>query len=90
MARPARRRNKARAARLNRVDLAMAEALTRCTECGAAVRNDASTCPRCRYPRWYTLKKVAICLLVVGLLIGLTKYLMMFGDRTLALWFGPS
>jgi hypothetical protein len=67
----------------------MAEALTRCTECGAAV-GDAATCPRCRHPRWYTLKKVALCLLVVGILIGLTKYLMTFGERTLALWFGPS
>lgn len=67
----------------------MADVLNTCTECGAAVGN-ASICSRCRYPRWYTLKKVAICLLVVGVLIGFTKYLMMFGDRTLTQWFGPS
>jgi hypothetical protein len=58
-----------------------------CTECGAPVGN-AAVCPRCRYPKWYTLKKVAICLFVVAALIAITKYFVSIGDRTLGQWFG--
>lgn len=58
-----------------------------CTECGAPV-NNAAVCPRCRHPKWYTLKKVTICFVIVLGLIAITKYFVSVGDRTLAQWFG--
>jgi hypothetical protein len=52
------------------------------------VAGHQAVCPRCRHPRWYTAKKVAICLLGVLVLIAITKYFVSMGDRTLAQWFG--
>jgi uncharacterized paraquat-inducible protein A len=62
--------------------------LTSCTECGAELRQNQETCPRCHHPRWYTLKKTSILLLIIVLLVALTKYLVVFVDRTLSQWFG--
>jgi uncharacterized paraquat-inducible protein A len=62
--------------------------LTRCTECGAELRKNQETCPRCHHPRWYTLKKTSILLLIIVLLVVLIKYVVVFGDRTLNQWLG--
>ena len=67
---------------------AVPEALvSTCTECGASVGHTA-VCPQCRHPKWYTLKKVAICFIVVVVLVVITKSFVLVGDRTLAQWFG--
>jgi predicted nucleic acid-binding Zn ribbon protein len=66
----------------------METAATNCTECGAAMKSDQVLCSRCHRPRWYTLKKVSACLLTIALIAILIRYLVMFGDRTLSLWFG--
>jgi len=59
-----------------------------CTECGAYIEGDRDTCPRCHRPKWYTLKKISICLLVIATLMLFIKYVAVFGDRTLSQWFG--
>jgi hypothetical protein len=46
-----------------------------CTECGARVISTEGACPRCRHPRWYTLRKVAICFAIVAALLLLIRYL---------------
>ena len=61
---------------------------TSCTECGASRPPDQGLCPRCHRPRWYTLKKISACLLIVVILAALIKYAVVYGDRTLSLWFG--
>jgi uncharacterized paraquat-inducible protein A len=61
---------------------------TSCTECGAVIPGDRSSCPRCHLPRWYTLKKVSLCVVVVVVLAILVRYAVQFGERTLSLWFG--
>ena len=61
---------------------------TSCTECGAAMKPAQVLCPRCHRPRWHTLKKVSACLLVVALLAILIRIIVIYGDRTLSLWFG--
>jgi uncharacterized paraquat-inducible protein A len=66
----------------------METALTSCTECGAKIRGDDGLCPRCHHPRWYTLKKISAFLLIVAILAALIKCVVMYGDRTLNLWFG--
>jgi len=66
----------------------METASTSCTECGAVIPTDRGLCPRCHRPRWYTLKKVSVCLLVVVILAVLIRYVVRSGDRTLSLWFG--
>jgi hypothetical protein len=59
-----------------------------CTECGADLPSDQDTCPRCHRPRWYTLKKISIFVLVIVTLMIFIKYVVVFGDRTLSQWFG--
>lgn len=59
-----------------------------CTECGAAMKPTQVLCSRCHRPRWHTLKKVSACLLVVALLAILIRIIVIYGDRTLSLWFG--
>ncbi len=66
----------------------MGTASTSCTECGAEVQGHQTLCPNCYRPRWYTLKKVSACLLVILILAVLLRYLVGYGDRTLAQWFG--
>jgi uncharacterized OB-fold protein len=46
-----------------------------CTECGTRVVSTEGVCPRCRHPRWYTLRKVAICLAIVAALLVVIRYL---------------
>jgi hypothetical protein len=55
---------------------------------GANIPPNQELCPRCHRPRWYTLKKLAVLLLIIGLLMALIKYSVEYGDRTLSLWFG--
>ncbi len=62
--------------------------LSSCTECGAHVKDDQSTCPKCHRPRWYTLKKISICLLILASLAMCIKIMVTYGDRTLSQWFG--
>ena len=52
------------------------------------MKPDQVLCLRCHRPRWHTLKKVSACLLVVALLAILIRYTVIYGDRTLTLWFG--
>ena len=59
-----------------------------CTECGAAMKPDQVLCARCHRPRWHTLKKVSACLLIVAVLAVSIRYMVMYGARTLSLWFG--
>jgi uncharacterized OB-fold protein len=66
----------------------METAATSCTECGAAMEPDQVLCSRCHRPRWHTLKKVSACLLIVAVIAILIRYVVMYGDRTLSLWFG--
>jgi uncharacterized OB-fold protein len=66
----------------------METALTSCTECGANVQGDQGLCPRCHRPRWYTLKKISAVLVIIVILMTLIKFLAVYGDRTLSLWFG--
>jgi uncharacterized OB-fold protein len=66
----------------------METTLISCTECGANVQGDQELCPRCHRPRWYTLKKISACLLIIVILVALVKYVVMYGDRTLSQWFG--
>jgi hypothetical protein len=66
----------------------METALTSCTECGADFPRNQDLCPRCHRPRWYTLKKLSALLLIIGLLVALIKYLVVYGDRTLSQWLG--
>jgi uncharacterized OB-fold protein len=66
----------------------MNAAATSCTECGAVMKPDQVLCPRCHRPRWHTLKKVSACLLIVAVFAILIRYAVMYGDRTLNLWFG--
>jgi uncharacterized paraquat-inducible protein A len=66
----------------------METTLISCTECGANPRGDQVLCPRCHRPRWYTLKKISACLLIIVILMALIKYLAVYGDRMLSLWFG--
>jgi uncharacterized OB-fold protein len=61
---------------------------TSCTECGAVIPSGRSLCPRCHRPRWYTLKKVSLCVLVVVVLAILIRYTVQFGDRAMSFWFG--
>jgi hypothetical protein len=63
-------------------------ALTSCTECGAEVGGHQDLCPRCHRPRWYTLKKISACVLIIVILMALIKYAAVYGDRTLGQWFG--
>lgn len=63
-------------------------AATSCTECGASMKPDEVLCSRCHRPRWHTLKKVSACLLIVAVFAVLIRYVVMYGDRTLNLWFG--
>jgi hypothetical protein len=46
-----------------------------CTECGTLVVSTEEVCPRCRHPRWYTLRKVAICFAIVAALLFVIRYL---------------
>ncbi|HEV7601837.1 MAG TPA: hypothetical protein VGO49_16475 [Bradyrhizobium sp.] len=46
-----------------------------CTECGTRVVSRDGICPRCRYPRWYTLRKVAIFSGIVAALLLVIRYL---------------
>jgi hypothetical protein len=46
-----------------------------CTECGTRVASTEGVCPRCRHPRWHTLRKVAICLGIVAALLLVIRYL---------------
>ena len=62
--------------------------MSSCTECGAQVHAGRETCPRCHRPRWYTLKKISLFLLVIVVLMGFIKYIVTVGDRTLSQWFG--
>jgi uncharacterized OB-fold protein len=66
----------------------METALTSCTECGATLGANRELCPRCHRPRWYTLKKISVCLLIIAILVALIKYAVVYGDRTLSQWFG--
>ena len=66
----------------------MERAAAICTECGASIRRDQPVCPRCHRPRWYTLKKISLCLLIVGALVLLIHYAARYADKTLGLWFG--
>ena len=66
----------------------MKTAATSCTECGAAMKPDQVLCSRCHRPRWHTLKKVTACLLIVAVLAVSIRYMVMYGARTLSLWFG--
>ena len=59
-----------------------------CTECGAAMKSAQVLCSRCHRPRWHTLKKVSACLLIVAVFAVLIRFAVMYGDRTLSLWFG--
>ena len=65
----------------------METALASCTECGAVSEGD-QLCPRCHRPRWYTLRKISLCLLVISVLAILIKAIATYGDRTMSLWFG--
>ncbi len=62
--------------------------MTTCTECGAIVPADDAVCPRCRRPKWYTLRKMAICLVALAVLIIAIKVMVLTADRTLHEWFG--
>jgi len=66
----------------------METATTSCTECGAAMQPAQVLCSRCHRPRWHTLKKVSACLLFVSVFAILIRYVVMYGGRTLSLWFG--
>jgi hypothetical protein len=61
---------------------------TSCTECGALIPSDRSLCPRCHRPRWYTLKKVSVCMVVVVVLAILIRCAVQFGDRIMTMWPG--
>ena len=61
---------------------------TSCTECGTVMPPDQGLCPKCHHPRWYTLKKVSICLLIVVTLAVVIRYVVMSGTRALSMWFG--
>ena len=39
------------------------------------VQGDQELCPRCHRPRWYTLKRISACLLIIVILMVLIKYL---------------
>lgn len=62
--------------------------MTTCTECGATVPPGDAVCPRCRRPKWYTLRKVGICLVVMAILIVVIKLMVIAGEHTLNQWFG--
>jgi hypothetical protein len=62
--------------------------VTNCTECGAGVQGHEELCPRCHRPRWYTLKKVSACFLIIVVLMVLIKSVALYGDRALSLWTG--
>ncbi len=62
--------------------------MSSCTECGAHFPKGRSTCSTCHRPRWYTLKKISICMVIIIILALVTKYIVMTGDRTLSQWFG--
>jgi uncharacterized paraquat-inducible protein A len=66
----------------------METALTSCTECGANIDRNQLLCPRCHRPRWYTLKKLSVLLLIVGLLAALIKLIVEYGVLTLSQWYG--
>ena len=66
----------------------MKTAATSCTECGAAMKPDQVLCSRCSRPRWHTLKRVSACFLIVAVFAVLIRFAVMYGDRTLNLWFG--
>ena len=66
----------------------METALATCTECGAKILPNQELCPRCHHPRWYTLKKLAVLLLIIGLLMVFIKFSVEYGSSTLNLWFG--
>ena len=66
----------------------METASTSCTECDAIIPSDRSLCPRCHRPRWYTLKKVSLCVALVVVLATLIRYAVRLGDRIMSLWFG--
>jgi hypothetical protein len=59
-----------------------------CTECGAAMMPAEVLCSRCHRPRWHTLKKVSACLLIVAIFAILIRFMVIYGDRTLSLWYG--
>jgi hypothetical protein len=65
----------------------METALASCTECGANLPPNRGLCPRCHRPRWYTLKKLSVLLLIVALLVTLLKFIAVYGDRTLSQWY---
>jgi uncharacterized paraquat-inducible protein A len=66
----------------------METALASCTECGANIAPNQGLCPRCHRPRWYTLKKLSVLLLIVGLLAALIKLIVEYGVLTLGQWYG--
>jgi hypothetical protein len=46
-----------------------------CTECGTRVFSTEGVCPRCRHPRWYTLRKVAICFAILNAVREIAEHL---------------
>jgi hypothetical protein len=68
--------------------MTMEAALASCTECGSNLLENSDICPRCHRPRWYTLKKLSVLLLIIGLLAALIKCAAVYGDRALSQWFG--
>ena len=65
----------------------METALARCTECGANTAPKQGLCPRCHRPRWYTLRKLSVLLLIVALLAALIKLIVQYGVLTLSQWY---
>ncbi len=65
----------------------METALARCTECGANIAPKQGLCPRCHRPRWYTLRKLSVLLLIVALLAALIKLIVQYGVLTLSQWY---
>jgi len=70
----------------------METALARCTECGANIAPKQGLCPRCHRPRWYTLRKLSVLLLIVALLVvallaALIKLIVEYGVLTLSQWY---
>ena len=64
--------------------------MTTCTECGAEVPSGNAVCPRCMHPKWYTLKKMSICLVALLALVLLIKLMVITGERSLGQWFGSN